>query len=252
MNSQRHWLDKLVMVMIVLVWMGCKKSSEPEASKAPVHILIYSKTKAFRHECIEPGGTALQTYFQSKGVLTTMTEDSTVFHPDRLKAFDAVMFFQTTGNVLDSIQQVYFQQYIRSGKGYAGIHAAADTEYDWPWYGQLVGAYYSGHPDIQQGTLVKRDTSHPACKHLPDRWTRTDEWYNFKTAPANVNVLLSIDETTFQGGTMNNEHPMSWYHTYDGGRSFYTALGHTVESYRDTMFLEHILQGVKWAAGKNP
>lgn len=249
MNAFAH--GPILMVLLSIVVVSCKPDAQPQEVTSPLHVLIYSKTKAYRHECIEPGGKALQSYFQSKGVLSTMTEDSTVFHPDRLKEFDAVMFFQTTGNVLDSVQQVHFQNYIKSGKGFVGVHAASDTEYDWPWYGQLVGAYFSSHPDIQPAAIIKTDTAHLACKHLSDRWTRTDEWYNFKQIPSNVNVMLKIDEATYQGGTHGDPHPMSWYHSFDGGRSFYTAMGHTVESYKDTLFLEHVLQGVMWAGQKN-
>jgi type 1 glutamine amidotransferase len=235
--------------LLFIPFFGCKsKSATVEAT--PPHVLIYSKTKAFRHECIGPGSAALQAYFKEKGITSTFSEDSSVFTPAGLKDFDVVLFFQTTGNVLDSVQQIAFLDYIRTGKGYVGVHAAADTEYDWPWYGKLVGAYFSSHPDIQTGALQKMDTSHISCKHLPDRWTRTDEWYNFKEAPKDVTVLLTIDEFTYQGGTLGANHPMAWCHAYDGGRSFYTALGHTVESYSDTMFLEHVLQGVIWASGK--
>lgn len=227
---------------------------QPEQQKIPEQplpqVLIYSKTKAFRHECIEPGREAIQSYFDLHGIKATVTEDSSLFTTEGLKKYDAVMFFQTTGNVLDSLQQIAFESYIKSGKGFIGVHAASDTEYDWPWYGQLVGSYFSNHPHIQSAALVKADTSHIACKHLPDRWTRTDEWYNFKSIPTDVDVLLTIDEATYQGGTHGADHPMSWCHEFDGGRSFYTALGHTVESYQDTLFLEHIRGGVMWVLGE--
>jgi len=228
---------------------ACKDKQESERA-SPTHVLIFSKTKAFRHECIGPGSTALQSYFNKYGITSILTEDSSVFTKAGLKDFDVVMFFQTTGNVLDSLQQIAFQDYIRSGKGFVGVHAAADTEYDWPWYGALLGAYFSSHPDIQAAALQKVDTSHLSCKHLPDRWTRTDEWYNFKEAPRDVSVLLTIDESTYQGGNMGANHPMAWCHPFEGGRAFYTELGHTVESYSDTMFLEHVRQGVIWASGK--
>lgn len=226
---------------------GCNK--KPTVTKpSPSNVLIYTKAKAYRHECIEPGGQALQSYLKGHGISSIITEDSSVFTTAGLKTFDVVMFFQTTGNVLDSAQQVTFENYIKSGKGFVGVHAAADTEYNWPWYGKLVGAYFSTHPDIQSAALIKMDTSHISCKHLPVRWTRTDEWYNFKQAPSDVHVLLTIDEATYHGGEMEANHPMSWYHDYDGGRAFYTALGHTVESYHDTLFLEHVRQGVVWAS----
>lgn len=236
-------------ILFALTFISCKEDKE-ENKPIPPHLLIFSKTKSFRHECIEPGSAALQSYFKRYGITSTFSEDSSIFTKDGLKDFDVVMFFQTTGNVLDSTQEVAFQNYIHSGKGFVGVHSAADTEYEWPWFVKLVGASFSAHPDIQTAVLQKVDTSHISCKHLPDRWSRTDEWYNFKEAPKGVNVLLTLDEATYQGGTMGANHPMAWCQTYEGGRSFYTALGHTVESYKDTMFLEHVRQGVIWAANK--
>lgn len=236
---------------LVLVMSGYACGENPESSQpTSPNVLIFSKTKAYRHECIEPGGAALASYFEHYGITSSASEDSSIFTGEGLKPFDVVIFFQTTGNILDSVQQVAFEKYIRSGKGYVGIHAAADTEYDWPWYGRLIGAYFASHPDIQSAALQKMDTTHISCKHLPDRWTRTDEWYNFKEIPEHVNVLLTIDEATYQGGAHGANHPMSWYHLFEGGRSFYTALGQTVESYKDTLFLEHVRQGVLWAAGE--
>ncbi len=240
----------IYILLLIIPLHGCKQTKNEEKSTQP-RVLIYSKTKAYRHECIESGGAALQSYFKKYGMVATMTEDSSMFATDKLKEFDVVMFFQTTGNVLDSAQEVAFENYIKSGKGFVGVHAASDTEYDWPWYGKLVGAYFSSHPDIQQHVIEKVDTTHISCKHLPMRWKRMDECYNFKAVPSNVNVLLTVDETTYHGGTHGDYHPMSWYHTYDGGKSFYTALGHTVESFRDTMLLEHIRLGVVWASGKS-
>ncbi len=234
---------------LLLMSATCCTSKSTTVRGEPPHVLIYSKTRAFRHECIEPGSAALQSYLKGYGITSTFSGDSSLFTPEGLKNFDVVMFFQTTGNVLDSAQEIAFQKYIRSGKGFVGVHSAADTEYDWPWFVKLVGASFSDHPDIQMATLQKADTSHLSCKHLPARWSRSDEWYNFKEAPKDVHVLLTLDEATYREGTMGANHPMAWYQTYEGGRSFYTALGHTVESYKDTMFLEHIRQGIIWAAG---
>ena len=225
-------------------------SHEPdETPQEKLNVLVFSKTGGFRHECIEPGGAALKTYFEERDMVYTQTEDPGFFTDNKLTEYDAVIFFQTTGNVLDSLQQESLVKFIKSGKGFVGIHAAADAEYDWPWYAALVGAQFASHPHIQQATIVKVDTHHLACKHLPERWSRTDEWYNFKQVPTGVNVLLTLDETTYQGGEHDSLHPMAWYHDYDGGRSFYTGLGHTVESYSDTLFLKHVYEGVKWAAG---
>jgi type 1 glutamine amidotransferase len=252
-------MKKIIFRFIPFVWLmapgifiSCSTHStgdNPPDNKN-LNVLLFSKTQAYRHECIEPAGAALKTYLTDHNITSTQSEDSSLFTMQGLSPFDVVVFFQTTGNILDSNGQIAFEQYIQSGKGFVGIHAAADTEYDWPWYAGLVGAQFASHPDIQQATLQKTDTSHIACKHFPDRWSRTDEWYNFKQAPVNVQVLLTIDEATYQGGTMGANHPMSWCHDYEGGRAFYTALGHTVESYQDTLFLEHIRQAVMWAAKK--
>lgn len=138
-------------------------------------------------------------------------------------------------------------KHVRAGKGFVGIHSAADTEYDWPWFSELIGVSFANHPDIQKATFVRLDTSHPSVKFLPDRWMREDEMYNYTVLPDSVHVVLGVDESTYTGGAHGDYHPVSWYHEYDGGRSFYTALGHTVENYQDTLFLRHIMEGVKWA-----
>ena len=168
----------------------------------------------------------------------------------KLKDFDAIMFLLTTGNVLGTQGESALQNFIRSGKGYVGVHSACDTEYDWPWYGAMTAAYFASHPDIQTAFVDKTDTSHISTQHLPARWQRTDEWYNFKQMPVDVDVLLKLDESTYTGGTHGADHPISWCQEYDGGRAFFTAMGHTVESYQDTLFLEHIYQGLNWTLNK--
>ena len=158
----------------------------------------------------------------------------------------------TTGDVLDADQQGAFERYIKAGGGYAGVHAASDTEYDWPWYGELVGAYFTSHPAQQQATIKVEDPAHPSTKDLPDRWSRFDEWYNFRANPrGKVHVLASLDETSYTPGTgaMGADHPFSWCRDYDGGRSWYTGAGHTQESYTDPLFLGHLLGGIETAAG---
>jgi len=236
---------------IALMFISCStnRHEDPE-QETELNVLIFSKTGAFRHESIEPGGAAMKSYFEDYNITSTQTEDPTVFNSSSFASYDVIIFFQTTGNILDSIQQESLKKFIQSGKGFVGIHAASDAEYDWPWFAGLVGVQFADHPVIQQATFVKVDTAQFTTKHLPDRWTRTDECYNFKQLPSNVTVVLTVDESTYQGGTHGANHPISWYHDYDGGRSFYTAMGHTVENYQDTLFLEHIMRGVEWASGK--
>lgn len=132
-----------------------------------------------------------------------------------------------------------------------GIHSASDTEYGWTWYGGLVGGYFNGHPEEQQiATLRIENHEHPATKHLPgNEWKRFDEWYNFKNLNPNVKVLLSLDESSYHGGTNGANHPASWYHQYDGGRAFYTGLPQHKESYAEENFLKHVLGGIRYAVG---
>ena len=181
------------------------------------------------------------------GVDTTV--DAGKFTSKNLKQYAAIVFLNTTGDVLNAGQQATFEQYIKSGGGYVGIHAATDTEYEWPWYGKLAGAYFINHPKIQMATLnvVNRNTI--ATKHLPSVWKRKDEWYNFKDISKDIKVLITIDETSYEGGKNAPNHPMAWYHDFDGGRSFYTELGHVDESYSDPLYLQHLLGGIQYAIG---
>ena len=167
------------------------------------------------------------------------------------KKYAAVIFLNTTGYFLNNYQQADFERYIQAGGGYVGIHAAADAEYDWGWYGRLAGAYFNGHPEEQEAVIKVIDSANDATKHLPKEWKRKDEWYNFKKLNKDVHVLLAIDEKSYKGGTNGDDHPMAWYHDYDGGRAWYTELGHTEESYADPLYLKHLLGGIKYAIGEN-
>ncbi|MEQ9440343.1 MAG: ThuA domain-containing protein, partial [Cyclobacteriaceae bacterium] len=171
---------------------------------------------------------------------------------DTLAKYAAVIFLNTTGNVLDYQQEAAFERYIQSGGGFVGVHAASDTEYDWGWYGRLVGAYFNGHPVPQEAKFTIKDRSFPATEFFQDTlWTHTDELYNFKNINPDVHLLLTIDESSYEGGTNGDYHPMSWYHEYDGGRAFFTALGHTDDSYQEENYLKHLLGGIEYAIGDN-
>jgi type 1 glutamine amidotransferase len=212
-------------------------------------ILVFSKTAGFHHGSIKVGIAAIQKLGLENKFEVDTTVDAGKFTSKNLKQYAAVVFLNTTGDVLNAGQQVAFEQYIKSGGGYAGIHAATDTEYEWPWYGKLAGAYFINHPKIQMATLnvVNRNTI--ATKHLPEVWKRKDEWYNFKDISKDIKVLITIDETSYEGGKNAPNHPMAWYHDFDGGRSFYTELGHVDESYSDPLYLQHLLGGIQYAMG---
>jgi type 1 glutamine amidotransferase len=238
----------LLLAFMSGIWVSCaKKSGNGTMEDEGLEVLVFSKTGAFRHESIGPGSVSFKEYFEKKGIHATQSEDASLFTDTGLKQYDVILFFLTTGNILDSMQEAALMKFVGSGKGFVGIHSAADTEYDFPWFGELVGARFASHPDIQEAVFVKMDTSHLSVKHLPERWTRVDEIYNYVEVPSNVKVVLGVDEATYSGGTHGANHPVSWYREYYGGRSFFTAMGHTVETYQDTLFLEHILQGVRWA-----
>lgn len=215
-------------------------------------VLVFSKTAGFRHDSIEVGSKAIQELGQTGGFNVTLTEDSSAFTSDNLKKYATVVFLNTTGDVLNADQEKAFEAYIRAGGGYVGVHAASDTEYDWPFYGQLVGAYFTSHPAIQQATINVIDKTHPATRHLSDTWVRTDEWYCFKAQPVDhCKVLCKLDTTTYTGHKMGETHPIAWYHTEFKGRAFYTGGGHTKESYAESDFRKHLLGGILWSAGRD-
>nr|WP_245887142.1 ThuA domain-containing protein [Umezawaea tangerina] len=219
-------------------------------AQAPYQVLVFSKTAGFRHDSIPAGVQAIRDLGSANGFTVTATEDAAAFTATGLAKYAAVVFLSTTGDVLDSTQQTAFESYVNGGGGFVGVHAAADTEYDWPYYGQLVGAYFASHPNIQQVDVKVEDRAHPATAHLGPVWTRTDELYNYRTNPrAGVHVLATLDESSYTGGTMGADHPISWCKAQSNGRSFYTGLGHTTESYADPVFRAHLLGGIRYAAG---
>jgi cytochrome c len=223
-----------------------------EARAAPgTRVLVFSRTEGFRHGSIRAGATAIRQLGQRYGFEVEHTEDPATFTPVSLARFDAVVFLNTTGDVLDRPQESAFEEYIRAGGGFVGVHAAADTEYDWEWYGRLVGAYFRSHPRTQPATIVRSDSAHLSMRCVPDRWTRVDEWYDYRAAPAEgVRILATLDETSYTGGRMGAFHPIAWYHPFQGGRAWYTGLGHTTESYSEPEFLYHLAGGILWATGQ--
>jgi type 1 glutamine amidotransferase len=185
------------------------------------------------------------------GFRVTATEDSSAFETEKLARYRVVVFLNTTGDVLDEAQQDALRAYVEGGGGFVGLHAASDTEYGWPWYGQLVGAWFARHPAIQKARLTRKDGSHRAVRFLGKTWMRKDEWYDFKHMKPGLSYLLFVDEKSYQGGGMGDEHPIAWCQEMGRGRSFYTAMGHTRESYVEPLFVRHVLEGLYWAAGSD-
>ncbi|MFH9954086.1 ThuA domain-containing protein [Streptomyces roseolus] len=226
-------------------------TAETRAAADPAYkILVFSKTAGFRHSSIDDGVAALRGLGTAHAFTVDATEDAGSFTAGNLAQYKAVVFLSTTGDVLDTAQQNAFEQYVRGGGGYVGIHAAADTEYDWPFYEGLAGALFHSHPAIQSATVEVEDRAHDATAHLGVAWQRTDEWYNYRTNPrTTARVLASLDESSYSGGNMAGDHPIAWCKDYEGGRAFYTGGGHTDESYTEPAFRRHLLGGIRWAAG---
>ncbi|MYZ34877.1 MULTISPECIES: ThuA domain-containing protein, partial [unclassified Streptomyces] len=237
-------------VALALVGAFLTPAVTAQAADPAYKVLVFSKTAGFRHDSIPAGTQAIRDLGAANNFTVTATEDSTAFTTANLAQFKTVVFLSTTGDVLNDTQQSALQSYLDGGGGYVGVHAAADTEYGWPQYEQIVGAWFKSHPAIQQATLKNEDRAHAATAHLGQTWSRSDEWYNYRANPrGNVRVLQSLDESSYSGGEMSGDHPITWCHPQGNGRSFYTGLGHTAESYADPAFRNLLLGGIRYAAG---
>lgn len=237
--------NNIILAGLVVLALAMVAAAKPIFAKKK-KLLVFTKTAGFRHGSIIPGRVAILKLGAENKFDVDTTADATQFSSSNLKQYDAVLFLNTTGDVLNDEQQSAFEQYIKDGGGFMGIHAATDCEYNWKWYGNLVGAYFGGHPAPQEAVLNITDGKHLSTKHLPATWKRKDEWYNYKWIAEDLHVLITIDENSYKGGKNSPTHPMAWYHEVDGGRSFYTALGHTDESFSEPLYLQHILGGIKY------
>lgn len=240
---------------------AAQKSAQKAAlNAAPKAMLVFSKTTGFRHDCIPAGKLAMLKLGAIHGYQVDTTEDASAFTKENLKKYKVVMFLCTTGTVLDSSQKLAFEQFIEGGGGFVGIHSATDTEYNWPWYGKLVGAWFRNHPSNSPltGKLHVEDRHNPSTREMPVDFSRSDEWYNFKYVNPDDHILVTIDQTTYNSGATakniigdDKKHPVSWCHTYAGGRAFYTSMGHLISSFEEPLFLNHVWGGIQYAAGKN-
>ncbi len=232
--------------------LGAATALAPPVGEGRFDVLVFSKTAGFRHDSIPAGVAAIEALGTANDFSVTATEDAAVFSEAGLAPYEVVLWLSTTGDVLNDEQQTAFESYVRAGGGYAGVHAASDTEYGWEFYGDLVGAYFQSHPQNQTATVVVEDPAHPSTEALPVQWSRFDEWYSFRTNPrTDVHVLASLDERSYSpgAGAMGVDHPIAWCSTMDAGRSWYTGMGHTTESFTEPGFVDHLLGGIETAAG---
>ncbi|WP_281540494.1 ThuA domain-containing protein [Maribacter aestuarii] len=243
---------KKVLPILILLFTLVLASCSNERDGKP-KILVFSKTMGFKHASIPTGIATIQKLGSENGFAVDTTKNADLFNDENLKQYSAIVFLSTTMNVLDHNQEAAFERYIQSGGGFVGIHAAADCEYDWGWYNKLVGAQFLSHPaGTPEANFIIKDNSFIATQHFTDSvWTRSDEIYNYKNINPDVNVIMTVDESTYEGGQNGENHPFSWYHEFDGGRAFYTGAGHTQESFSEELFLKHILGGIQYAIGEN-
>jgi type 1 glutamine amidotransferase len=220
------------------------------------NILVFTRTTGFRHDSIEAGFQALQRLGSANGFAVDRSEDPADFNDGNLARYDVLVWLNTDSGVLDDPGRAAFQRYIRAGGGWVGVHAASNSETNWGWYGQLLGgaAFFRDHPPIQNASVNVEIADHPSTAHLPQRFTVQDEWYTFQANPrASVRVLMSLDESSYGAGELAmGDHPIAWYLEFVGGRAWYTALGHPIALYSDPRFTQHLLGGIRWAAGAAP
>ena len=230
----------------------------PMAQAEQFKILVFTKTMGWHHESIHDGITAMRNLAKRHHFSMDWHEDAAVFDDERLKQYQAVVFLLTSGDILNEAQQGAMERFIRSGKGYVGIHSASDTEYDWDWYTKMVGRTFHVHPEIQTAKIDVLERKFPGLELMPKRFLWTEEWYEFGAERTKgLNYILAVDEKTYdpaadwgkvKGTGMGKFHPVAWYHHYDGGRAFYTALGHQPATYSEPLFLAHVYGGIYWAA----
>jgi type 1 glutamine amidotransferase len=232
---------------------GIFSSSTPAGGTPDFQALLFTKTVEFRHDSISGAVTAIQDLGNQNNFSVDATEDSSLFNDAFLAHYKVVIFLNTSGDVLNTAQENSFVNYMTGGGGFVGVHAAAASERNWPFYGQLVGAFFQDHPAIQSASFQRINSVHPSTSGLPGSFVFTDEIYNFQTDPSShVNVLITVDESSYSGGNMGPNHPVSWFHTNLGGRAWYTNLGHRAETFSDSLFLTHLTGGIRYAAKQTP
>jgi type 1 glutamine amidotransferase len=236
----------LLLLSIFLIQLDIDINCLNCSDKNSFSVLVISETKGWVHDSIESGLKLIQNIGNKNNFNVYHSDNSSVITYINLKKIKTIIFLNTTEEILTDVEQKVMESFIKSGKGFVGVHSAADTEYNWQWYGKLVGAYYRNHPEVMNGKILT--INHEITNHLESEWEIEDEWYNFDYVNYDINILLNLDECSYIGGEHPDYHPITWYHEYDGGRSFYTGLGHTKEVYDDERFIELLEKGILYAS----
>ncbi|MGB5316121.1 MAG: ThuA domain-containing protein [Robiginitalea sp.] len=245
-------MKPLLLILFIILCSGLPEDARAQQHAASntadmKHMLVYTNANGYRHASIETGVATIRDLAQQEGIRMDHTEDSLLFNENNLSKYQLVVFLSTTGDVLGTDQEKAFQKFVEEGGAFMGIHAATDTEYEWPWYGKLVGAYFESHPEGQQeAQLLVTNREHPATAHMSPTWKHYDEWYNFKNINPDIQVLMQLDEKSYEGGKNGVNHPIAWFHENAGGRAFYTGLGHDETTFKNPIFQEHLRGGLRY------
>lgn len=244
----------MILLIAVFITSSCNAQKKQAEFEEPLNILVFSKTSGFRHASISSGVKMLYDQSKKQNWVITVTEDASLLRDDLLEKMDVAVFVNPTGDAICEKGQAAFEKFMKTGKGFVGIHAAADFEYEWEFYGDLVGAYFRTHPPAQKATVIFENYDHPAMKPFEGKktYTTVDEWYSFKKSPReNVNVLASLDENSVTKAKNDDwkmgDHPLIWWTEKDNIRSFYTVFGHTHEAFQDRLIIDHIKNAINWA-----
>ncbi len=229
----------------------------PPEAQSQFAVLVLAVPEKWHRDCIPVAKESFERMAQHHQFGLTWSADPAVLETDLTK-YGVIVFLNTPSEALNEAQRRHFQDYIHAGGGFVGVHMGIASKREWPWYEQLVGRSFRIHPYVQTAVMHVVDRNFPATMGVPDRWVWTDEWYEFDEALVpDLRVVLTVDESTYDptriwpgqhAAGMGAFHPIAWYHTFEGGRSFVTALGHMPELYRDPVFLAHLYGGIYWAA----
>ncbi len=221
---------------------------------APLNVLLFTKTTGWKHGSIGAGVQMVKDLALKYGFTVNHTENAGVFTEESVADVDVVYFLNTTQDILNAEQEAVFEQFITNGGGFVGNHAAADTEYDWSFYKEVIGVNFKSHPPgSQHATVHHLGNAHPATDHMVNSFEIDEECYNFRGVPnASFTQLLEFDESTYDaGGDAMGYHPMTWYRDLDPGRAFYTAFGHFDSMYGNEFFQKMILNALFWSANRD-
>ena len=239
-----------LLIVLVTIFLTPILALAEDAAPA-IRLLVFSKTLGYRHDSITNGIAAIRDLGAKHNFAVDATEDSGAFTTTNLAQYQAVVLMSVTGDVWDSEQQESLKQYVQAGGGVVAIHgsifgplACSDK---WAWYGELFCCAFTNHSTIQPATVNIEDAANPSTTGLPPRWPHTDEWYNFTGTPRGcAHILATVDESTYHGGTLGQDHPIAWCRPVGQGRMWYTAMGHSESCYREPLFVQHLYGGIQY------